>query len=275
MKNSYRDTLQFYLVDCKTPLGKMIDIFIVLLNLFICAILVIETYDLSDGIRHVLEVMENVIVFLFIVEYLARLYAAENRFKQLKDIYSIIDLIAILPTALPFLFSLFGVTLNIRFIKLIRIIRIFRIFRFLRFTADPDFFFGSITIHLLKVIRLFLVIFMLFFISAGLFWFAEHDEMNTMVNTFGDSFYFTVVALTTVGLGDIAPVSQGGRWVTVLMILSGIILIPWHVSQIVREWVHMAAKTDVICPGCGLRYHDKDASHCKSCGHVIYQTFED
>lgn len=275
MKNSFRETLQFYLVDCKTPLGKIIDIFIVLLNLFICAILVIETYDLSGEARYVLHIMEMVIVFLFIVEYVARLYAAENRFKQLKDIYSIIDLIAILPTVLPVLFSLFGITLNIRFVKFIRIIRIFRIFRFFRFTADPDFFFGSITIHLLKVIRLFLVIFMLFFIWAGLFWYVEHGESGSMVNTFGDSFYFTVATLTTVGYGDITPVGEWGRWVTVLMIMSGIIVIPWQVSQIAKEWLRMGEKVDVICTGCGLRYHDKDASHCKSCGHVIYQEFED
>ena len=67
MKNGFRETLQFYLVDCKTPLGKIIDIFIVLLNLFICAILVIETYDLSGGARHVLHIMEMAIVFLLFI----------------------------------------------------------------------------------------------------------------------------------------------------------------------------------------------------------------
>ena len=275
MKNSFRETIQFYLLDSKTPLGKMIDIFIILLNLFICAILVVETYNLSDGTRHILEVIENVIVFFFILEYMARLYGAENRFRQLKDVYSIIDLIAILPTLSLVIFPLFGITFNIRFIKLIRIFRIFRIFRFLRFTADPDFFFGSITIHFLKVIRLFLVIFMLFFIWAGLFWYVEHGETGSMVSTFGDSFYFTVATLTTVGYGDIIPVTELGRWVTVFMIMSGIVFIPWQVSQIVKEWIHLGSKTDVICQGCGLRYHDKDASHCKSCGHVIYQVFED
>ncbi len=275
MKNGFRETLQFYLVDCKTPLGKIIDIFIIIINLFICAILVIETYNISDGTRRFLEVTENVIVFFFIIEYIARLYGAENRIKQLKDIYSIIDLIAILPTISLIISPLFGLNLNIRFIKLIRIIRIFRIFRFLRFTAHPDFFFGSITMHLLKVIRLFLVIFILFFIWAGLFWYVEHRETGSMVITFGDSFYFTVATLTTVGFGDITPVTELGRWVTVFMIMSGIIIIPWQVSQIAREWLHMGAKADVICEGCGLRYHDKDASHCKSCGHVIYQVFED
>ncbi len=270
MDNNFRGTLQFYLVDCKTALGKMIDIFIILLNLFICAILVIETYPVSDETSDLLWIMELIIVSFFMIEYAARLYAAKNRLKQLRDIYSIIDLIAILPTLSLVIFPFFGIVLNLNYIKLIRIFRIFRIFRFLRFTADPVFFFGSLTVQVLKVVRLFLGIFMIFFISSGWFFYVEH-EINTDLKTFGDAFYFTVVALTTVGFGDITPITEGGKWVTVLMIISGIIFIPWQVSKIVREWVRMASKTDVVCPGCGLRYHDKDASHCKSCGHIIYQ----
>jgi voltage-gated potassium channel len=243
------------------------------LNLFICAILVIETYPVSEATKQLLWRLEVVIVLFFILEYVARLYGARSRLRQLVDIYSIIDLIAILPTLSLLILPLFGITLDIGFVKLIRIIRIFRIFRFLRFTADPVFFFGSITIQVLKVVRLFLTIFMILFISSGLFFQVESD-INPGVRSFGDAFYFTVVALTTVGFGDIIPLSEGGKWVTVLMILSGIVLIPWQISRIAKEWVHMASKQEIICPGCWLRYHDEDASHCKSCGHLIYQEYD-
>jgi voltage-gated potassium channel len=114
---------------------------------------------------------------------------------------------------------------------------------------------------------------MIFFISSGLFFYVE-SELNPAVKNFGDAFYFTVVALTTVGFGDIIPLSDAGKWVTVLMILSGIVLIPWQISLIVKEWVRMATKKKVICPKCGLRYHDEDASHCKSCGQVIFQLYD-
>ncbi len=273
MPDGFRETLQFYLIDCKTALGKTIDIFIILLNLFVCAILVIETYPVSEATRQLLWEMEVIIVLFFIIEYAARLFGAKSRFKQLVDIYSIIDLIAILPTLSLLILPMFGITLNFDFVKMIRVFRVFRIFRFLRFTADPDFFFGSLSLQVLKVVRLFLTILMIFFISSGLFFYVE-SGINVDVRTFGDAFYFTVVALTTVGFGDITPMSEGGRWVTVLMILSGITLIPWQVTRIVKEWVHMASKKEIICPGCGLRYHDKDASHCKSCGHLVYQEYE-
>jgi voltage-gated potassium channel len=217
--------------------------------------------------------VEVLIVLFFILEYVARLYGAKSRLKQLVDVYSIIDLVAILPTLALLILPLFGITLNFGFVKLIRIFRVFRIFRFLRFTADPDFFFGSVTVPLLKVVRLALTIFMIFFISSGLFFYVEQD-INMNVQNFGDAFYFTVVALTTVGFGDITPESSAGKWVTVLMILSGIILIPWQVSRVIKEWVHMAAKEEITCSRCGLRYHDRDASHCKACGHLIYQEYD-
>jgi voltage-gated potassium channel len=271
--NSFRQTLQFYLIDCQTTLGRLIDIVIIALNLMVCLVFVIETYPVSPSTSALLWNFEIGVVCFFIVEYAARIYAAPNRWRQCFDIYSIIDLVAILPIVPMLVQPVFGVEFDLGLIQMIRGFRVFRIFRFLRFTADPEFFFGRIPFQLLKVVRLVFTIIMIFFISAGLFYQVEH-EINDQVRNFGDAFYFTVVALTTVGFGDITPQSQGGKWVTVLMIISGIILIPWQAARIVKEWIYIAQKVDVVCPSCGLRYHDKDASHCKSCGHVIYQVYE-
>ncbi|NQU99074.1 ion transporter [Candidatus Woesearchaeota archaeon] len=264
---SLREKIRFYLIDCNSVPGKLIDIFIMLLNLMICAILVIDTYNISDATRVFFWNLEVVIVFFLIIEYFARLYGARNKLKHIFNIYSVIDLISILPTVLMFIPAF---SLNIGVIKILRVFRVLRVFRFLRFTADQHFFFGSITLHLLKVLRLLMTLLIIFFVSSGFFWFSEHS-VNPNVENFGDAFYFSVIALTTVGFGDITPLSEGGQWVTVLMILSGIILIPWQVAQVVKEWMYVSNKKDIVCPECGLKYHDKDASHCKTCGHVIYQ----
>jgi len=269
----FRSALQFYLIDCTSLPGKLIDVLIVCLNLAVCAILVVETYPVSPALRIFMWRAEIIIVAIFIVEYIARLYGARDRVKQMRNIYSIIDLVAIFPTLSIVLLSVSGIEAELGAISVFRGLRIFRIFRFFRFTADPDFFFGRITHQLLRVLRLFLIIIIIFFISSILFYEVEHP-VNAGVSTFTDAFYFTVVALTTVGFGDIIPLSEGGKWVTILMILSGIILIPWQISLIVKEWIHFARKRDIVCPQCGLRYHDDDASHCKSCGHVIYQVYE-
>lgn len=269
----FRTALQFYLIDCSTLPGKLIDILIIGLNLAVCAILVVETYPVSAEWRTFMWRAEILIVTVFILEYMARLYGARNRWRQMRDIYSILDLVAILPTLILVLYSAGGVEANLGGLGVVRGLRIFRILRFFRFTADPDFFFGRITHQLLRVLQLFLTIVIIFFVSSILFYEVEHP-VNASVATFTDAFYFTVVALTTVGFGDITPLSEGGKWVTVLMILSGIVLIPWQVSRIVKEWIHIARKRDIVCSHCGLRYHDEDASHCKSCGHIIYQEYD-
>lgn len=266
--NTLREKIRFYLIDCKSIPGKLIDISIILLNILICILFVIDTYDISPSSRQLISGVETVIIIFFVIEYIARLYGARNRIKHIFNIFSLIDLAAILP--IFFIFFAPDASLKIGFI---RIIRVLRIFRFLRFTADPIFFFGIISHHLLKVIRLLLTILIIFFVSSGFFWFVESGS-NPEIRNFGDAFYFSVVSLTTVGFGDITPVSTGGRWVTVFMILSGIILIPWQIGQVVKEWFVVSMKKQAVCPQCGLKYHDRDASHCKACGHVIYQEFD-
>ena len=262
----FRETIQFYLIDSKTALGKIIDILFIFLNLLVVAIFIIETFDVSAGFLSVLNLVEKVVIGFFIIEYIARLYGARNRLRHIFLPFSIIDFMAIVPIFLePFVSP--G---NIKFLILLRIFRVFRVLRFLRFFETSEFFFGKISEEMLKVMRLLMTIFMIFFVSSGLFFLVESAE-NEAVNNFGDAFYFIVVTLTTVGYGDIVPQTDAGKAVTVLCIISGILLIPWHMGEIVREWLHISNKHHVVCEHCGLHYHEPDAVHCKACGNLIFQ----
>ncbi|NLH21004.1 MAG: potassium channel family protein, partial [Methanothrix sp.] len=83
-------------------------------------------------------------------------------------------------------------------------------------------------------------------------------------------FDFIVVAVSTVGFGDIVPVTGIGKLVTVVMIISGIILIPFQAARIFRAWMASDRERKVqICPGCGLDRHDADARYCKACGEAL------
>jgi voltage-gated potassium channel len=88
--------------------------------------------------------------------------------------------------------------------------------------------------------------------------------------TMFDALYFSVVTLTTVGFGDVTPVSVGGRAVTMMMIIIGVLVIPWQLTNLARTVVMEGNKIRSTCAHCGLRYHDPDASHCKHCGHLVY-----
>ena len=213
--------------------------------------------------------LEIAVVGIFILEYLLRLYGAPHRWSHVKDIYSIIDLVAIMPTlilmALPATFFIH----DIRFIQTIRVLTVFRIFRFLRFISQNHLLFGMISQGMINVARLVVSIIIIFFVYSGLFYFVE-SPINPKVQNFGDAFYFTVVAVSTVGFGDIVPVTQAGRLVTVAMIISGIIIIPFQAARIFRAWLTTGREKKVlICPGCGLDRHDTDAKHCKNCGEAL------
>lgn len=268
-----REAIQFYMIDFQTPLGRAIDIFIIILNLLAVAIFVIDTYPISGSLRLFLWRVELVAIGFFIIEYLLRLYGAPDRFAYVKNIYSIIDLVAILPTLLLLVIPLSGAYAGIRFINILRVFAVFRIFRFLRFTAKEHRLFGIISLEMLNVARLVVTIIMIFFVSSGFFYYVE-SPVNPQVQNFGDAFYFTVVAVSTVGFGDIVPISGWGRLVTIMMIISGIILIPIQAGRIFREWLNVCERKTDVCQNCSLERHDTDAMYCKRCGQELHQKNE-
>ena len=264
-----RATVRFYLLDHRTWLGKAIDVALLVLNLAFVGIFVVETYPLAAGFEGLLWRFEVAVTLVFLVEYVLRLYGAESRLGEFLDPYTMVDLLAILPTLSVLVLPVPVVALNVGFLRALRVVRVLR---FYRFTRDEEFFFGTIEVGTLRALKLLLTVLTVLFVAAGLFYSAEHAT-NPGVDTFGDAFYYTVVTLTTVGFGDVVPVTATGRWVTVSAILAGVILIPWQASKIVRAWT-AEEKLEVTCPDCGLTRHDPDATHCKHCGHVIYQESE-
>jgi len=266
---SFRETVQFYMIDFKTPLGRAIDIIIIALNLIAVSIFVLHTYDLSSAQQEMLWRLEIAVVAVFIMEYALRLYGAPDRGKHLKDAYSMIDLAAILPTLIIMVLPASFFVYDIRFIQILRVLTVFRIFRFLRFVSKSHMLFGTISQGKINIARLVFSIIIFFFVYSGIFYFVE-SPLNPKVNNFGDAFYFIVVAVSTVGFGDIVPVTGIGKLVTVVMIISGIILIPFQAARIFRAWMASdRERKGLICPGCGLDRHDADARYCKACGEAL------
>lgn len=263
-KSNFKEKIRVYLIDCDTKAGKIIDLTIILLNLLVCSLFVFETYIPQKA--SLFNLIDSIIVSFFLVEFLLRLYASESKLAYFKQPYTIIDLLAISPTLLRWIFP--GSTAA--FLATLRVIRLLRIFRFLRFMETADFFFGTVKEHVLRVMQLITTSAIILFLSAGLIYSVE-TKINEDINTFGDSFYYTVVTVTTVGFGDITPDTEAGKLITVIMILSGIVFIPWQAGQIVISWVRINKKRQATCKHCGLRFHDRDATHCKHCGNIIYQ----
>lgn len=250
-----KEKTAFYLKDLETPVGKAVNLTIAGLVLLSSVIFVAETYNIPEFVRFDLKALDTAIMIIFAVEYLLRLWSEENKIKYIISFYSIIDLMAILP--------FFTGTVDISFIRLLRWFRILRLIRFI----NKKSLFGSIsTADGVIFARILFTLFAIIFVYSGLIYQFEHPVNPTGFATFLDAFYFSIVTMTTVGFGDVIPISQLGRLLTVLMILTGIALIPWQVGDLIKRLVKTANQIETVCSECSLSFHDADARFCKVCG---------
>ncbi|MGQ4647485.1 ion transporter [Lyngbya aestuarii] len=250
-----RQKIAHYLEDIETPPGRTVNLLILLLILLSSVIFVAQTYPLPDAFRLTLNTVDTSIIVIFFAEYLLRLWCADSKIKFFLSPLSIIDLLAILP-------FLLRIT-DIRFILVFRWFRILRLIRFVEFKSS----FFSISNQDSRIFaRILFTLFTIIFVYSGLIYQVEHRSNPENFGTFLDAFYFAVVTMTTVGFGDVTPFSEIGKLLTVLMILTGIALIPWQVGDLIKQLLKTANQIETVCTGCGWRFHDTDAQFCKVCG---------
>jgi voltage-gated potassium channel len=255
---SLRQAIAFYLEDIETPVGRTINFAIVGLVLISSAIFVAETYPLPAILRDRLELLDTLILWVFGTEYLLRLWCAEAKLKHLFNLYSVLDLLAILP--------LFLGAFDIRFIRIFRWFRILRLIRFLEGKTIVGYVSRDDSIIFSRII---FTLFAIIFVYSGLIYQVEHPVNPKGFSTFLDAIYFSVATMTTVGFGDVTPQSETGRLLTVLMILTGVALIPWQVGDLIKRFVKTANQVEYPCEVCGLAFHDADAEFCKRCGTAL------
>ncbi|MEA2064598.1 MAG: ion transporter [Gemmatimonadota bacterium] len=254
-----RGKVAFYLEDVSTTAGKTIEFFLLSVNLFACALYVVRTY-ITDPVPPGLHHLEIAVVSVFIVEYILRFWVSKRKARFVFSFYSAVDILSILPVFFQAHPSGF-----------LRAFRVIRILRFIRFFEHEEFFFGRLSALQLQVGRIIFTIVTIMFIYAGFILYAEGNWPGSNIITFADALYFAIVTFSTVGFGDITPVTFLGKLFTVLMILSSIILIPWQAGKLLRLLVSAEGnKKSVTCASCGLDRHDPDATYCKACGTVLF-----
>jgi len=250
-----RQKISFYLDDIETPIGKFINLMITGLVLLSSAIFAAQTYAISPDLRNTLDVLDTIILTIFSAEYLLRVWCAKNRLKFIFSLYGLIDLMAVLPFVLG--------AVDIRFIRIFRWFRILRLIRFI----EGKTIFGYVTSEDVAIfVRIVFTLFAIVFVYSGLIYQVEHPVNGELFSTFLDAVYFSVSTISTAGLGDIVPISETGRLMTILMVLTGIVFIPWQLGDLIKQLVKTSNRVEVTCTTCGLSVHDDDARFCKSCG---------
>jgi voltage-gated potassium channel len=210
------------LEDNTTRKGRIFDYLIQGLIMLSLIAFAVETLpNLSQQTRNFLNVFELFCVVVFTAEYILRIYVAKNPLKYIFSFYGLVDLLAILPFYL-------SATLDLRALRSFRVLRLFRAFKLVRYNKALKRFHVAARLIKEEVVLFFIITLILIYLtSAGIYYFENKAQPESFSSIF-HSFWWAIVTLTTVGYGDIYPVTVGGKVFTffVLIIGVGIVTVP-------------------------------------------------
>ena len=217
-----KEKLRTIVENNTTKWGKLFDYIIQVLILVSLVSFSIETLpNNSAATIQILMWIEISCIVIFSIEYLLRVYVAKNPLQYIFSFYGIVDLLAILPFYLR-------ATFDLRALRVFRIFRIFRALKLIRYNKALHRFHVAARIAKEEMVLFFIVAGILMFLSSAGIYFFEGDVQPEIFSSIFHSFWWAIVTLTTVGYGDIVPITVGGKIFTffVLIIGVGIVTVP-------------------------------------------------
>ena len=202
--------------ETECPAGRQFDVFIQTMVVLSLIAFSIETLpDLNPRIVRLLNWFEAICVIVFSVEYLLRVYVATPRTKYIFSFFGIIDFLAIIPYYI-------GLGVDLRSMRAFRLLRIFRILKLARYSSATRRFHLALDIAREELILFGCVTLILLYLAAvGIHYF----ESEAQPATFGSVFHclwWAVSTLTTVGYGDVYPITVGGKIFTFVVLILGL-----------------------------------------------------
>lgn len=264
---SWRHTLHEVIFEADTTAGKAFDIWLLILIVISTVAVILESVTtIRSSIGPALRMVEWGITIIFSVEYLLRLLAVKQPLRYARSFFGIVDLLAILPTWLSLVFT--G-TQSLAVIRALRLLRVFRILKLAHFLREAHLLKSALRASLGKIVVFLGTICTLIVIIGALMYLIEGEKNG--FTSIPQSIYWAIVTMTTVGYGDITPVTVPGKMLAslVMIIGYGILAVP---TGIVTAELVRPLKTTVstqACPSCSADGHDPDARFCKYCGDAL------
>jgi len=204
-----------------TPWGRRFDLGIMFLILFSLISFSIETLpNLSPRIRNWLHISELIVMALFTIEYILRVAVADKKLHFILSFYGLVDILAIVP--------FFVAGLDLRAIRIFRLFRIIRLLKLLRYSQAIRRFQAALVIAKEELILFIVMAILLLWLSAVGIYYFENDAQPEAFGSVFHSLWWAVVTLTTVGYGDVYPVTVWGRiFASVVLLLGlGVVAVP-------------------------------------------------
>ncbi|NIF06720.1 ion transporter [Chryseobacterium sp. Tr-659] len=248
-----------------TRLGKLFDIILLSLILASTAIIMMESVpQLDKKFHYTFLVLEWVISVFFTLEYSMRIAVLKNKRSYIFSFFGVIDFLALVPFFLSFFFP---ITKYFLIFRMLRMLRIFRIFNLLDFMND-----GYLIVRALRnssrKIYIFLLFLIIFSVIVGSLMFMVEGGRPGF-ETIPQSIYWAVVTVTTVGYGDVSPVTPMGKFFAVVLMLAGYSIIAVPTGIVTAEMRNKRQNLEKVCDRCGNEDIDDDARYCKQCGKKL------
>lgn len=251
-----------------TSSGRFFDIALMIaIILSIIVVMLDSVSKIHNNYGNALYFAEWAFTILFTMEYILRIYTAEDKRKYIFSFYGIIDLLAILPTYI----SLFLVGYQyLIIIRVLRLLRIFRILKLYRFIGASSHLVESLKASRHKIAVFLSAVMAIVVVMGAAMYLIEGPDHG--FRSIPESIYWAIITLTTVGYGDITPVTPLGKTLAALVMILGysIIAVP---TGIITSELTKSKKSEPedgnCCEGCGCDCHDKGANYCNVCGKEL------
>lgn len=210
---------------------------------------------------------------LFALEYLARIACVRRKHRYILSFFGLVDLLSILPT---FIDLLVPGAHHLMVVRSFRLLRVFRILKLSRFLGEAQVLSKALRASLPKITVFLTAVLSLALILGTLMYLIEGPENG--FTSIPRSIYWSIVTLTTVGYGDIAPQTVPGQFLAAMVMVLGygIIAVPTGIVSVElsrsthRERNRQVVIEEVTCPQCGTDTHQPDAQYCRVCGADLY-----
>lgn len=260
--------LYVIIFESDTPAGKAFDVSLIVCILLSISLAIIESLQgLPSWLTTPFIVSEYIFTAFFTFEYVTRIYCSPRPRRYIFSFFGIIDLLATLPLYLAFILPGARYLLIIR---AFRIIRVFRIFKLFNFWFEGERLLSSLRESSRKIAVFFLFVVILVISIGTLMYMIEGTQPNSQFNNIPNSIYWACVTMTTVGYGDITPVTALGKFLSACVMLTGytIIAVPTGIVSVSMMKEYKRLK-DLECPACHKKGHEENAVFCKYCGHKL------
>lgn len=264
-KTTWQQRLHQVIYESSTPAGKAFDIALLIAILVSIAIVMLDSVPvLHARYGRLFYYLEWTFTALFTIEYILRLICLRRPWEYITSWFGIIDLLAIIPSYLSIFYA--GAQSLLVF-RAFRLLRIFRIFKLTHFLTEMQFLKTALSTSLNKIAVFMLLVLALVIILGSIMYMIEGGKNG--FTSIPESIYWAIVTITTVGYGDISPVTPMGKFVASVMMFIGYGIIAVPTGIVTNEMmvaVRRKGHGQETCPACGREGHDDDAAYCKWCG---------